>query len=103
MNNADYIEKVNRLRAQIEKDSATSPFAYPSQLAKANKLIAEIAAYDESLPEIRAVISTLKQTLKAFYSENQNRGWAQQFALNDIRKLADLRTQSLSMEKSNQV
>jgi hypothetical protein len=90
MNSADYFEKVNRLQTQISNDLTASSFTYPAQLAKAQKLLEEIVIYDTCLPEIRAVISTLKQTVKAFYSENQHRVQAQQFALNDIRKLAEL-------------
>jgi len=90
LNRAKYIEKLDVLRSQIRKDSVIGAELYQKQLAEAYQHIDDLAAYELVIPEMSKVLPTLTQSVKSFYSTESNRGWAQQFALQDIQKLEEL-------------
>lgn len=71
-------------------DTAVQSALYPQQLNKASRLIEALACFEADRPDMRPVILALKQTIKAFYSENASRGPAQRLILQDLKKLEDL-------------
>ncbi|MCD6051366.1 MAG: hypothetical protein K0Q55_2770, partial [Verrucomicrobia bacterium] len=78
------------LRLQIAKDTAVPSALYSQQLNKAARLIEALAFFEADQPDIRPVILTLKHAVNVFYSENGNRGPAQQLILQDLKKLEEL-------------
>lgn len=90
VNRADYIAQLEGLRRQIREDSAADPGVYFRQWEKADSQIVHLNCYEAVVPEIALLLPSLKQSVKAFYSENPHRSWAQQFALQDIHKLEEL-------------
>jgi hypothetical protein len=81
---------LNQLRSQIRKDSVASGDLRMAQLARAANLMDALAVYGAAIPEIPPIITTLRKTVIAFYTDSAHRGWAQQFAVQDIDKLEAL-------------
>jgi hypothetical protein len=87
-----YVVELDRLRDQIRRDSAAGKETFPRQLQEAMRIIAKLMESEAETPENVAVTAMLSEAVQAFYNENLHRGWAQQFALQDIQKLENLHT-----------
>ncbi|MCD6049813.1 MAG: hypothetical protein K0Q55_1216 [Verrucomicrobia bacterium] len=66
------------------------PDSFAKRGAEASYQIGVLTEYEEVLPLMRPVITTLRKTVEGYYSENVHRGLALHFALQDLDKLESL-------------